>query len=301
MKLTKWMLVGLALVALLAWGCGDKEEAPAETAATETPAEGGDEAAGPKVDINTATVEQLDELKGVSPKVAKAIVAHRDKNGAFADVDALNDVPGISDALLAKLKPLVTCGTEVAPPAAGGEGEGENVAEGGEGAAAGELVNLNTATQQELDAVNGIGAATAKKIIAYREEQPFTSVDQLKDAGVSAMTISKIRDLVTCGPAGSSSSSRSGSSSTRRASSSSDDEGNAADEESSAEKKNLNTATAAQIKAAVPGIRANVMTAIIDARNELPRKKFRSWDQVDDVDGVGSGMLTKLKAAFVLK
>jgi competence protein ComEA len=55
-------------------------------------------------------------------------------------------------------------------------------------------VDLNTATQAQLEALPGVGAATAKKIIAGR---PFSSVADLSRAGVSAKTITKITPLVT--------------------------------------------------------------------------------------------------------
>jgi predicted DNA-binding helix-hairpin-helix protein len=45
------------------------------------------------------------------------------------------------------------------------------------------LVDINSATQQELEAVKGVGAATAKKIIAGR---PYKSLDELTKAGLSA-------------------------------------------------------------------------------------------------------------------
>jgi competence protein ComEA len=59
------------------------------------------------VDLNTATVEQLDALPGVGPVTAAAIVAWRDAHGRFSSVDQLADVDGIGPARLAKLRALV--------------------------------------------------------------------------------------------------------------------------------------------------------------------------------------------------
>jgi len=63
--------------------------------------------AGELVDLNTATVEQLDALPGVGPVTAAAIVAWRDANGSFAGVDQLGEVDGIGPARLEKLRALV--------------------------------------------------------------------------------------------------------------------------------------------------------------------------------------------------
>ena len=64
-------------------------------------------ASGELVDLNTATVEQLDALPGVGPVTAAAIVAWRDANGSFAGVDQLGEVEGIGPARLEKLRGLV--------------------------------------------------------------------------------------------------------------------------------------------------------------------------------------------------
>jgi competence protein ComEA len=67
----------------------------------------GTETAGP-VDINTADVDLLDTLPGVGPATAQAIVAYRDEHGSFGSVEELLDVPGIGEAKLERLRPLVT-------------------------------------------------------------------------------------------------------------------------------------------------------------------------------------------------
>ncbi|ORV73579.1 helix-hairpin-helix domain-containing protein [Mycobacterium gastri] len=59
------------------------------------------------LDLNTATVEQLDTLPGVGPVTAAAIVAWRQANGRFTSVDQLADVDGIGPARLEKLRSLV--------------------------------------------------------------------------------------------------------------------------------------------------------------------------------------------------
>ena len=59
------------------------------------------------VNLNTATVQQLDALPGVEPVTAAAIVAWRDANGKFTSVDQLAEVDGIGPGRLEKLRPLV--------------------------------------------------------------------------------------------------------------------------------------------------------------------------------------------------
>ena len=65
--------------------------------------------------------------------------------------------------------------------------------------AGGAKIDLNRATQEELEKLPGVGEATAKKIIAGR---PYKSVADLAKAGVPKTTIDKITPLVTVGAAG---------------------------------------------------------------------------------------------------
>ena len=60
------------------------------------------------------------------------------------------------------------------------------------------LVDLNSASDKELEAIKGIGPATAKKIIAGR---PYKSVDELSKAGLSAKQIDAVKPFVTVGAA----------------------------------------------------------------------------------------------------
>lgn len=72
----------------------------------------GDPATPALVDLNTASIAELEELPGIGPATAQAIVDHREQLGPFRSVDELLDVRGIGDAKLAQLRPLVT----VSPP-----------------------------------------------------------------------------------------------------------------------------------------------------------------------------------------
>lgn len=65
------------------------------------------------VNLNTATQSELESIKGVGPAKAKAIVMHREKNGAFKSVDDLAQVKGFGKASVVKLKDQLTVGEVV--------------------------------------------------------------------------------------------------------------------------------------------------------------------------------------------
>jgi competence ComEA-like helix-hairpin-helix protein len=60
------------------------------------------------IDLNTATIAQLEQLPGIGPVTAKRIVAFRDKSGPFRKVEDLLAIPRITKARLEKLRPYVT-------------------------------------------------------------------------------------------------------------------------------------------------------------------------------------------------
>ncbi len=62
------------------------------------------------VDINTADASALEQVKGIGPARAAAIVKYRSEHGAFASVDDLVKVPGIGDKSLAQIREQVTAG-----------------------------------------------------------------------------------------------------------------------------------------------------------------------------------------------
>ncbi|MFC8847386.1 MULTISPECIES: helix-hairpin-helix domain-containing protein [unclassified Micromonospora] len=72
------------------------------------PAGGGPAAPAGPINLNTATLAQLDTLPGVGPVLAQRILDHRDRTGGFRSVGDLRQVEGIGDSRYEQLKELVT-------------------------------------------------------------------------------------------------------------------------------------------------------------------------------------------------
>ncbi len=195
----------IVLVAALALAWPVLSPAPAHAAGTAAPAAG----AAP-VDLNTASEKDLTSLPGVGAATAKKIIAGR----PYAAVGDLARA-GVSAKTIAKITPLVTVSGGGAPaagakaatapaaaataPAAPGTMAAQTpkskaAAAGAKTAATAGPVDLNTASDADLVSLPGVGAATAKKIVAGR---PYASVADLARAGVPAKTIAKITPLVT--------------------------------------------------------------------------------------------------------
>jgi competence protein ComEA len=197
-RLPRWLLFGVMVitVSLLQPGAGIGAQPKA-----------------PSVDLNKASLQELESLKGVGPATAKKIIDSR----PYTSVDDLTKA-GLSAKQIEALKPLVTVGPAQAttPPAtATAEKSGRpekpikpaesaktgkpiKPAESAKTAEPGKLVDLNTASRGELETLPGIGKISADKIIAGR---PYAKVEDLTKAGIPEKNIGLLKPLVTISPA----------------------------------------------------------------------------------------------------
>jgi competence protein ComEA len=82
----------------------------AATTAPGAPPVPGTAASPGQIDINTASVDVLQEIPGVGPVLAGRIVTFREQNGGFTSVEQLTEVSGIGEVTFAQMKPMVTVG-----------------------------------------------------------------------------------------------------------------------------------------------------------------------------------------------
>src|SRR6476661_8050896 len=91
-------LLALALLAVTVPALSAQDTQAAKATAT----------ASAPVNLNTATVAQLEALPGIGQRVAERIVEYRTKTGAFKKVEDLMNVQGIGEKSFLKLKPMLT-------------------------------------------------------------------------------------------------------------------------------------------------------------------------------------------------
>lgn len=156
------------------------------------------------VDLNTADRAELLQLPGVGPTVADAILAHRADRGRFDTVDDLTAVHGVGGKTLDKLRPLLTASAPPdgvdrlerkprpeppPPPARGGKVQpGEP------------KIDVNAASEAELQRLPRVGPVLAAAIAAARREKRFETVDDLRRVkGIGAKTLDALRPFVTVG------------------------------------------------------------------------------------------------------
>ena len=64
--------------------------------------------ASSKINLNTATLDELDSLPGIGPALAKRIVDYRTEKGGFANIAEVKEVRGIGETLFDEMKELIT-------------------------------------------------------------------------------------------------------------------------------------------------------------------------------------------------
>ena len=106
------VLVSLAVVAVLSGGAvyasRISESAPKVVYTASLEEVEAESQGSLKVDINSADVEELDELPEVGPATAEAIIEYRRANGSFTTVDELEGVTGIGPTTIQKIEPFAT-------------------------------------------------------------------------------------------------------------------------------------------------------------------------------------------------
>ncbi len=103
----------LAMVTLVTMVLGGSSMVSAQAVKAGSAAKARATAANP-VNLNSASVAQLQTLPGIGASTAQRIVEYRQKNGAFKKIEELMNVKGIGEKSFLKLKPLIVVGAEKA-------------------------------------------------------------------------------------------------------------------------------------------------------------------------------------------
>jgi len=126
---------------------------------------------GERIDLDRASVEEIERLPRIGPGLSARIVADREAKGPFGSLEGLDRVSGIGPSVLQAVGPYaafsggsVGIGTTIRPPARPPI----------------RPVSLSTATAAQLAQVPGVGPARAAAIVKYRGQAgPFRTVSQL--------------------------------------------------------------------------------------------------------------------------
>lgn len=144
-----------------------------------------------RLNMNTATEEELMTLPGVSRAVAHNIVDYRDRIGGFRKVEDVAVVSGVGATKLEAMKPEICVSSRTA---SSGQHSPESVRREPERSGAGGL-NVNTATPAQLLSVPGLTDRLVDSIVSYRTQHgPFRSIEDLvKVNHISGSLLDRIR------------------------------------------------------------------------------------------------------------
>jgi competence protein ComEA len=99
-------MIRIVIVVLLVLGLGVATTA-AQESSTRGAASSSASASAP-INLNTASVAQLETLPGIGRSTAERILEYRQKNGSFKKIEDLMNVRGVGEKSFLKLKPLIT-------------------------------------------------------------------------------------------------------------------------------------------------------------------------------------------------
>jgi competence protein ComEA len=165
------------------------------------------EHAGPALDLNRATKAELRLLPGLGDALAQRIVDFRSRHGGFRSIDDLRQVFGIGPKTLDRIRPFLFVATpeqfvafeesepvvmQAKPMQASSMTSTSNKA-----AKLTEPINVNQASQTDLQKLPGIGPKLSQRILDERAKASFKSVEELRRVpGIGPKTLEKLRPFV---------------------------------------------------------------------------------------------------------
>lgn len=254
-----------------------------------------------RLDLNSATATELQELPGVGEATAKKIVDGR----PYRTVDDLAKA-GIPERTIEKIKPLVIAHRPASAPAEKKAAAKTDTAIPSPTAPTGP-VDLNSARAEDLETLPGVGPAMAQAIIAGRPYKSVDDLERVKGFGTAKVAALKDRVQVVSPPAPA-----------RPAAATSVPKGRPTPTATTEAPKGRPTPAAAKSSSAAvpklaPGEKVNINTASKETLDELPgigpvkaqaiidARPFKSIEDVMKVKGIKEGEFGKIKDIITVR